>query len=247
MKFNHLPNMRFPFSIFIILIFAPSLMADQSEPIQISFSALSVNKHITDLVYSNRGQVQTVKIPTTVRSKLVQYSGMPTIIFYRKQDSVQNAENLVEVARITVSGTDSRYLFIFSENATGGYDITPIPDSMTEFGAGCYRFINFTSNPIAIDLAGQREVIKARNITDIKGKLAEDNYYNTILVSLPEDEEPKVSFKGQVYFSPNKRMLFLVLPKTNGRKGAIRLIGIPERVDSKIPEQNRSSPPENRS
>jgi len=95
--------------------------------------------------------------------------------------------------------------------------------------------VNFADYPVAIELGGQREMIKSNGITDIEGKLESDQYYDKLMISLPKEEKPKRAFQGQIYFSSEQRMLYFVYQKTNSRPGTIKLSGITETIRSETP------------
>ncbi|WP_269522638.1 hypothetical protein [Coraliomargarita parva] len=206
--------------------------AQEPEPVRISFAAFSLGKSIGDLAYESGQDVEHLDVPSSCRSELKTYTGGPTIVFFTETAGEEGQVLRKPVARVAVPASGKRYLFVFIEDHKDGYKVMPLSDDIEDFGAGTYRFVNFADYPVAIELGEQREMIKPKGITDIKGKLESDQYYDTLMISLPEAEKPRKAFKGQIYFSAEQRMLYFVYQKPNSRPGTIKLIGISEMLQS---------------
>lgn len=77
-----------------------------------------------------------------------------------------------EIGRTTIPQGSKDLLLVFTKSAEPGqlYKVTPIPDDITTFQPGMFRFINLTSWDLAIEIGNTRKTVPSRNFTDIKSE-----------------------------------------------------------------------------
>lgn len=223
--------------ILLILSIALSLTSAcsaQGDPaiFRTTFTALSLDKRIEELSCLTRGETASFDVFTRTRSELIKYEGPKTVTFFR-ETGVDSDGNIVQTpsASVTLTGNHDRYLIFFARGKEEGkYNAFAIPDSTSDFSIGTYRFINLAPFKIAVQVADKRFMIKERNFADLHADFSDDRYHETVMVSLPEGEDPLPCYRGTLEFNPRLRMLYIIHPKERGRKGRVRFVGIPETV-----------------
>jgi hypothetical protein len=134
-----------------------------ADPVKLSFSACAVaivddsSELNLPLSTSSDGRVtEWLKVPLnelTVGEPL-QYRGPAAMRFYAKPDA-----DAKPIASINLSTNSSSVLLVFLPNPAGdGYRIIPVADSTFPYGS--YYFQNLSANPVAIDLGGNKHVLK---------------------------------------------------------------------------------------
>lgn len=208
---------------------------EQEHALQTDFTCLALGGEIKDLKILSSDEVKTIQIYSTTRSKKINYSGPQQLTFFRESETLGPDGQPVRtpVGQIKLHGTHTRYLLLFAKRSGNkeSYSIYPIPDTKEKFKAGTYRFLNLAPFKVAVKIGESQHLLAEKNITDVNGDFEHGNYYQTVILSLPEGkEEPMPAYSGRIYFNQHTRMLYIILPKEDGKTGKIKFIGIPERM-----------------
>jgi len=210
---------------------------EQDPLINTSFCGLALDSQINDLKILSNGKTQSIDIYPTTRSRRLKYSGPKQLTFFRQSETLTPEGEPIRtpVGQVTLDGLHPRYLLFFAKKSgyTERYSIFAIPDTTDSFKAGSYRFLNLAPFKVAIKIGESKHLLAEKNITDVSGDFEHGNYYQTIMLSLPEGEaEPVPAYSGRIYFNKHMRMLYIIRPKEGGKAGKIKFTGIPERVAS---------------
>ena len=174
---------------------------------------------------------------TTTRSRRLKYSGPEQLTFFRESETLTPEGEPIRtpVGQVTLDGLHPRYLLLFAKQSgdTERYFIFAIPDTTEHFKAGTYRFLNLAPFKVALKIGDSKHLLAEKNITDVSGDFEHGNYYQTMILSLPEGEaKPVPAYSGRTYFNKHMRMLYIIRLKEGGKAGKIKITGIPERVAS---------------
>ena len=226
----------------LLILFAAleSLSAQREKVIQTDFTCIALSSDIKNLKILSSDEVKTLDIYTTTRSKKINYRGLQQLTFFRESETLGPDGQPVRtpVGQVKLNGSQKRYLLLFAKSSSNkeNYSIYPIPDIQEKFKAGTYRFLNLAPFKLAVKIGESQHFLAKKNITDVNGDFEHGNYYQTIILSLPEGkEEPVPIYSGRIYFNQNTRMLYIILPKEEGKTGKIKIVGIPERVTPNNP------------
>lgn len=227
-------------SLLILFISVAAFRPIQAQPepdyaVQTNFTCLALDHEIEDLKILSAGEVCDIDIYTTTRSRRIDYRGPKELTFFRESATLGPDGQPVRtpVGRVALDGLYSRYLLLFAKRASDAenYSIYPILDTTDKFKAGSYRFLNLAPFKVAIKIGESRHLLTEKNITDVNGNFEHGNYYQTIMLTLPEgEEEPVPAYSGRIYFNKHMRMLYIIRPDGDATSGKIKIIGIPERM-----------------
>jgi hypothetical protein len=210
----------------------------QPEPVlSASISGLALDAQINDLKLLSKGETLDIDLYTTTRSRRLKYNGPETLTFFRESEVLTPEGEPIRtpVGQVTLDGLHPRYLLFFDKQAGDieRYSIFAIPDTTEDFKAGTYRFLNLAPFKVALKIGDSKHFLTEKNITDVSGNFEHGNYYQTMMLSLPEGEaEPVPAYSGRIYFNKHMRMLYIIRPKEGGKAGTIKFTGIPDRVAS---------------
>ena len=210
----------------------------QDTLLNTSISGLALDTQINDLNILSNDEILDIDLYTTIRSRRLKYIGPKQLTFFRKSETLSPEGEPIRtsVGQVTLDGLHPRYLLLFAQKsgATERYSIFAIPDTTEHFKAGTYRFLNLAPFKVAVKIGESKHLLAEKNITDVSGDFEHGNYYQTMMLSLPEGEaEPVPAYSGRIYFNKHMRMLYIIRPKEGGKAGKIKFTGIPERVASK--------------
>lgn len=224
-------------TLLLALTLGDPIQAQPEDPalLNAGISGLALEDEIRDLKLLSAEGPQTIHLYANARSRTIQYSGPDTLVFFREKEAPAGEEGplRIPVGRVTLDGQHARYLLFFTKKTSSeeSYSIFAIPDTTDGFKAGTYRFLNLAPYDVAVKIGESRHVLKERNITDVAGDFEHGNYYQTILLSLPDKaKDPVPAYSGRVYFNKHIRMLYIIRPRAGGSPGKIQFTGIPERV-----------------
>ena len=231
-------------SIRLLLLAALSLVGishAQPEPepaLSASISGIALDAQINDLKILSKGETLDIDLYTTTRSRRLKYSGPEQLTFFRESETLTPEGEPIRtpVGQVTLDGLHPRYLLLFAKKSgdTERYSIFAIPDTTEHFKAGTYRFLNLAPFKVALKIGETKHMLAEKKITDVSGDFEHGNYYQTMMLSLPEGEaEPVPAYSGRIYFNKHMRMLYIIRPKEGGKAGKIKFTGIPDRVASK--------------
>jgi hypothetical protein len=211
---------------------------EQDSWLNTSISGLALDGQINDLKILSNGETLDIDLYTTTRSRRLKYRGPKQLTFFRESEPLTPEGEPIRtpVGGVTLDGLHPRYLLLFAKRSgdTENYSIFAIPDTTEHFKAGTYRFLNLAPFKVAIKIGESKHILAEKNITDVTGDFEHGNYYQTMMLSLPEGEaEPVPAYSGRIYFNKHMRMLYIIRPKEGGKAGKIKFTGIPERVASK--------------
>lgn len=229
--------MRFLTSICILLattICISTLNAQDEQRTNVRLCAITVQGNIKGIKYESGGEVRSLDILRQLRSEYFKYTGNQVITFFRETGPADEPTR-IPVGQCQLPSLAGDYMLIFSKAAGANerYVIKAIPDSLSQFKPGTYRFINLAPFEIGLKLNDEVHRIKATNYTDVAGDFVDGNYYEALMVSIPQEEKPLRVFKGSIMFSADKRILYIVTPKEGGRPGRIRITVVPEKVNTR--------------
>ncbi|MBC2593670.1 hypothetical protein H5P28_05280 [Ruficoccus amylovorans] len=181
--------------------------------------------------------VETFGAYTTGRGRVISYAGPEKIVLFRQLAGVDAEGNPLreEISSVHVRPGVQRWLFIFQRDEGGKYKVSPIPDDLKGFGPGQCRFINFSPYQVAVKMSKETLNIPAHGFSDFSPSQREEGYQETFMVSVTKEGKARRVFEGKLYYSPQLRFLYLLLPDLRGREGSIRFVGIPERIGSDNP------------
>jgi hypothetical protein len=213
---------------------ANTLIAENNthQTVSLQISALALDGDIPGILFFNNEVVEQLDIYTTTRSRLVNYEGDPELIFFRESRDDQGDLIQKPVGSVSLPATVNRYLLFFMRRAGDEerYNIIALPDDLSNFPPGSFRFINLAPFPIGVQVGEERLLLNERDYGDIQGSFEHGNRYRTLLISLPEGEEPVASYSGRLFFNQRMRMLYLIFPDITGNPGQVRFTGIPDAV-----------------
>lgn len=220
---------------FLLVPLVVSYGQSSEDFINTQISCLSLDKNIRGLKIESSGEIYDLRIYTSTRSKLLDYSGSRDLVFFREQVSQDGAVVRVPVGQVRIQGDPSRCLLFFSKknSETEGYNIFSMLDSNESFKPGTFRFINLAPFDIAIKINQEERMLKKRQPTDVRGDFENGKYQMTAMVSLLEGQDPFLSYSGRIHYNENMRMIYIILPEIGGRPGEIQFKAIPDLVQSK--------------
>jgi hypothetical protein len=205
---------------------------NNQEGISVQISALALDQNISELMFINGESIDELDIFTTTRSRLVRYQGNPQLTFFREARDEEGAVFRNPVGSVTLSPNVNRYLLFFMQRPGDSerYNILALPDDVTNFPPGSFRFVNLAPFRIAVQVGEERLMLSERDFGDVKGRFEHGNRYRTLMISLPEGEDPIPGYSGRLFFNERMRMLYVIFPDPSGRPGQIRFTGIPDAV-----------------
>jgi len=215
-----------------------SLLFSDEPMIQVSLGAVSLDDEIKDLKVVSSGQVKVMNtVYPNTRNGVFSYRGTKKLTFFREKPAVDPDQEPIRipVAAVELDGKHSRYLLFFAKKSgdAEAYSVFSIPDSASHFPAGSYRFLNLAPYKVAIRIGDEKKILAEKKITDIKGNFEHGQYYETVMLSLPNDgEKPIPAYSGRIHFNKDLRVIMVIYPKEDARAGKIRFVSILDRVAS---------------
>ncbi|MGB0373042.1 MAG: hypothetical protein ACPGN3_17055 [Opitutales bacterium] len=207
------------------LISLVHLSASEVEESTVRFNAISLSGTIRGLHFINGQQQETISIYNDTRSAQISYKGDSILSFFREDPELIDASgnsirNIVGSVKLPPSGT---YLLLFAaeDSKEESYRISVTPDDVATFQQGAYRFINLAPFDIALKLGDTTTLLPKKKYTDVISIAKDRTYQEAIMMSLVKDKKPLLSYKGAFYFDPNKRLIYIIKPKSKGRLGRI--------------------------
>jgi hypothetical protein len=217
------------------LICHPILSLGSEEPeISVAISALALDQKIEGLKFMSGNDIQEFDIFTGARSRVFNYQGPENLTFFRELNAGDNGEEIIRqtLGSVLLNQQYSRYLLFFlrQPDSNETYGIVALPDDVQTFRPGSFRFVNLSAHRVAIRVGDETRTLNQRDFSDIQGNFEHGNYYQALFVSLPEGQEPVLSYSGRIYFNKIMRMLYIVFPGDDDEAGAIRFRAIPDAV-----------------
>lgn len=215
-----------------LTIFLNQGKADVENLISVRFSAIALDQNIEGLNFMSNNEVGEIDIYTSTRSRLHRYQGPPRLTFFREVEDAEGELIRTPVGSVVLDESTDRYLlfFIRRNSDTEQYSILALPDGLSDFTPGSFRFINLAPFRIAIQIGEERILLNERDYGDVRGRFEHGNHYKTLMISLPEGEDPLSSYSGRLFFNQRMRMMYIIFPDLDGRPGQVRFTGIPDAV-----------------
>jgi hypothetical protein len=218
-----------------LLICHPIPAQGTEEPeISVAISALALDQDIAGLKFMSGDDIQEFDVFTGARSRVINYQGSERLTFFRELKAGDNEEEIIRqpVGSVLLNQQHSRYLLFFLRQPDNNekYGIVALPDDVQTFRPGSFRFVNLSAHRVAIRVGDETRTLNQRDFSDIQGNFEHGNYYQALFVSLPEGQEPVLSYSGRIFFNRIMRMLYIVFPGDNDEAGAIRFRAIPDAV-----------------
>lgn len=216
-------------------ILSHAFAQQNEEPtISVQISALALDRDISELKLLSGESVEELDIFTSARSRVISYSGPQRLTFFREHESDQTEEGVIRqpVASVVLSEQHPRYLLFFLRRSGSEerYSIVALPDDVTTFRPGSFRFVNLSPHRIAIRVGEESRTLNERDFTDVSGNFEHGNHYQALFVSLPEGRDPVLSYSGRIFFNRIMRMLYVIFPGDSGEEGSIRFRAIPDAI-----------------
>lgn len=231
LKFNLLTA---TFTIFTFL-WVPAITLGQSGEtpmISVEINALALDREIQGLKFLSGGEVKELNVFTSSRSNVHRYQGPPSLTFFRESIGAEGEAIRTPVGSVVLNQSTRRYLLFFARQSgtPEQYSILPLPDSLNDFQPGSFRFVNLAPFNIAVQLGEERFMIEEKDFVDVRGDFKHGTRYRTVMVSLPNGQDPVPSYSGRVFFNERMRMMYVIFPQTDGGPGQIRFLSIPDAV-----------------
>lgn len=217
----------------LLALFITSLgAANQENQISVQISAVALDRGIQGLEFFNSGDIDEIDIFRSSRSRLIRYEGPPELVFFREVETSEGEKIRQPVGSVTLNEATGRYLLFFVRHPGDEerYRIISLPDSLSSFRPGSFRFVNLAPFRIAVQLGEERFVLTERDFRDVRGRFEHGNYYRTVMVSLLDDADPFIAYSGRIFFSEALRMMYIIFPVPDGNPGQVRFVAIPDAV-----------------
>jgi len=216
----------------------------QEELANVRLGAVSLDSKIRDIKYQTGSDVESLYVFKGQRSQTFDYRGAKDIVFFRESGQLDAEGNpiRIKVGQCALPATTGQYLLLFSQQSEDPeqYRIFAISDDWKTFNSGTYRFLNLAPFDIALRLDDTVHRIKERNFTDVPADFTNASNHKAVMVSLPDGEDPMRVFEGEIYFTENLRMLYLINPKEGGRPGRVNFMAIPQAIPKTAPADETS-------
>lgn len=222
------------FSILAVLgpspsgLFGQETNADtEDQAFKAKLTGVAIGGKVSDLYILSGGDYEEVDFYVGVRSKSIRYAGPRSLNLYT-QETGEDGETLYRsVAATELRGNASDYLLFVSKDSEK-IRIFSLPEDLSSFPYGSFRFVNLTKKNIAMKLGDSKTLIKPNDSADVDGGFEHGKSYQTLMLELPANGDPaKPLFSSQIYFNENMRMLYLI--SADGDSSRIRLTGIPQK------------------
>ncbi|MEM1221946.1 MAG: hypothetical protein AAGH40_04225 [Verrucomicrobiota bacterium] len=222
-----------------LLIIAGNCNAEPQNSVSVDLTAITLSGGLKGIKYESGGKVESLSVFKNVRSPPFRYVGSPEVIFFRELGTINDSDTPQRkvVGRMLLPASTGEFLVVFSKlpGKEESYRVTPLPDSLTVFRPGMYRFRNMSPYTVAIQVGEERTLIPKYGFKDLESKGDESQYQNTLIISLPDEKQfegakPYQVFSGSMFFSSNLRTIYIMTPISGGRPGRIKLESIVERV-----------------
>ncbi|MEM0964909.1 MAG: hypothetical protein AAGJ81_01995 [Verrucomicrobiota bacterium] len=222
-----------------LVLYAKStfVYAQTDNYVDVNVSAITLSGGIKDLKYESNGAVESLNVFNSVRSETFRYIGPPELTFFRElppgEGGAEPRRRIVGKMSIPKKSGDFLAVFIKSPSERERYRVKAIPDDVTTFKPGMYRFLNLTPYQIAIQIGETRSVVPRNGYKDVENRGEEGQYQNTVMVSLPKQEgdeqvRPYRVFKGSLFYSSRLRTMYIFTPIEGGRPGRVQFSEIRE-------------------
>ncbi|MDX6766459.1 MAG: hypothetical protein SFU85_06680 [Candidatus Methylacidiphilales bacterium] len=161
---------------FMALVLSAAPVKSQITSAKPSFKALAWTEDISDLYYADShdtSKVLPISLYTHARSDSYYFnSGMTVLRFFRQNTDPASKEPYIEVANVDLQDVGPKPLLIFFRDKKDPtrYQIVALPDDLASFGSGTYKFVNYTSGPVRINLGSDKADLAPREAKVVKGK-----------------------------------------------------------------------------
>ncbi|MDR2844502.1 MAG: hypothetical protein LBV28_00205 [Puniceicoccales bacterium] len=149
---------------FSFLILAPVLNGQAAKDVpmmSIRFSAISLDDTIKDLNYASGTKSTPVTIPVEYKPVPVSYNGPVPLVFFRESKDEKGKPIRTPVVEITPPQRSGVWLILLKRlpGATERYAAMVVPDQDGPTSGNSWCFINFSKQPIAVDLEKKKAEI----------------------------------------------------------------------------------------
>lgn len=210
----------------LILFFIP-LYADAELKAGRYFQAIAGDKAIVRTLWYQSGQKQqTIVATTTMRSVDYAYDAGENIIFYGKRVDAEGTP--IPEAIVPIPEGASRLLLLFSElsipNEQGlTYRVYVIEDDTYKFSFGSFNFINASRKDAAINLGGNKFLLKKGATKNVGVEPPEQgDVLINIVAQNPEDLTWSPSYSNGWGHRDNLRTLVFIIDNQQGGVSTLR-------------------------
>ncbi|WOO39749.1 hypothetical protein [Rubellicoccus peritrichatus] len=228
--------MSFNFRLtFIFVVFALWSITNGVEAKErtLEFSTISFGERPKDLWYEKSGELIELKAGGSVRGSKYSYTGDGSIAFYKLvPDGAGGSRRVLQGQASIPEGIDQALLCFFpnARPAQGKlpWNIYIMDDSITAFGGGDIRFVNFSSQPVVGVLDGETLRLKPGALeTVVPDSNKEKGVGVKLAAYLGEKWEP--FFSARWPYREKVRLLVLFLPDESTGKVSMKAIPQPVR------------------
>jgi hypothetical protein len=220
----------------ISTLLATSLAAQSSQAvsgdpevpaIQTKLTGIALGSPVKDLYLYDGQEYRQINFYPGGRSASVRYAGPQLLQLFEQRKNIEEGITYHAVANAQLKTMASDYLlFVSRTSAAAPVQMLAIPEDLSKFKVGSFRFINLTEKALAIKLGEARSLLKPQDYADLSHNYESGKSYETMIVELTkENQAPQRLFHSSLYFNKDARMLYLISDK--GPRG-IQLTGIPQ-------------------
>lgn len=210
----------------------------QEKARNVQFRTYSVSGDIKGLECVVKGGSIAIEVPGNKRSKVLQYRGASTMVFFRKRDQVEG-KPIVPLASVKLAeGMRNPLLVFMRQKARDGgkpsYRIKVIKDDPRDFPNGAMKFMNLTQKRLYL-IVGQKDdlkrAVKSGDIVDYSLPIGfKGNVPIKIAVNTPKGIVPVMN--SRVFPNKNVRDLYFIWPLNDKKVGnKVRVATLRERGD----------------
>ena len=207
----------------------PANGTEPPPPVQAKLTGIALERTVKDLYLWNGAEYQQVDFYPGVRSRSVRYAGPRKISLFEQGTNAEGEIIYKPLVSTELVGDASDYLlFVSRKSDSGAVQLVAIPEDLTDFGVGAFRFVNISQRNLAMKLGDERFAIQPMNFADVRGDFESGTSQESVIVELPRDNgAPKVLYSSSIYYNENVRMLYLISFQEGSSK--VRLTGIPQK------------------
>jgi hypothetical protein len=215
----------------IACLFPGALLADRDQAvITLDLSFLSLGVRVQDLRFVNNGEIESIDVYDTVRSRNVRYVGPPKLTFFRETGIDEVGKPIRErVGEIVLRAEPRRQLLLLWEQPAGSsqYSVRSMDDDLNSFPIGSFRFVNLCPFPLELKIGDEQHGVDRGGAVIVAGNFNHGEHYQALMVSRVEGEY-RQAYSSMLYFNRRARILYFILPRDDPSSGGVRLIGIPQ-------------------
>lgn len=225
---RYIQSLAFLVVVSLLLLSAPRLRAQEpQEKSSVQFSCLIWKKlPYPELYYRSAGKVYPLELFMNFRSSLYPISaGMEKFELFTQSTDDDGNMKLELVGSTKVVPKSKRMLFVIQESQKGAalpLQIFGLDDSLENFPMGSFRFLNFTTVPLAVSFNGGIKEVKPNALTSMSSKVSEGGGFLPFAIINKKGDK---LFETRLYSqSRGREMVFIGPPSVNKDRLTIKFI-----------------------